>query len=415
MVKRLLAIGFIFCCTTVAWAILGATINARTDGSRTTLRGKVASVWGAPQEQSAPSAAFVQSVTHSTVTTVNGKRTETTTQKDQTIALPLESSRLEVALDLDYRQKGLLWYSTYRVGFAGQYAFRNSSAQEQNVTFTFRLPVADAVYDGLEMKVDNGQSPALARPVSNLGAAATVSARMAAGSTATLKVSYRSQGLDWWRYAFSNGVAHVRDFHLRVKTNFRDVDFAENTLAPVAKSELPGGWDLQWNYQNLVSGYKIAVVMPEKLQPGPLAGEISFFAPVSLFFFFFILLILTTLRNIDLHPMNYFFLAAAFFSFHLLLAYLADRISIHWAFAISSMVSVFLVASYLRLAVGPRFALVEAAGAQLIYLVLFSYAFFFQGLTGLAVTIGAILTLFLVMQLTARIRWTEVFAGARPS
>ena len=57
-----------------------------------------------------------------------------------------------------------------------------------------------------------------------------------------------------------------------------------------------------------------ALDMPEKLQPGPLAGKISFFAPVSLFFFFFLMLIITTLRGIDLHPMNYFFLAAAFFS-----------------------------------------------------------------------------------------------------
>jgi hypothetical protein len=52
------------------------------------------------------------------------------------------------------------------------------------------------------------------------------------------------------------------------------------------------------------------------LQPGPLAGQISYFAPVSLFFFFFLIFIITTLRGIDLHPMNDFFLAAAFFAFH---------------------------------------------------------------------------------------------------
>jgi hypothetical protein len=44
-------------------------------------------------------------------------------------------------------------------------------------------------------------------------------------------------------------------------------------------------------------------------------------------------------------------------------------------------------------------------------LVLFSYAFFFKGYTGLAVTIGAIITLFVVMQMTGRIRWAEKFAG----
>src|ERR1044071_3094011 len=152
------------------------------------------------------------------------------------------------------------------------------------------------------------------------------------------------------------------------------------------------------------------MAMPEKLQPGPLAGRISFFAPVSLFFFFFLMFIITTMRGLELHPMNYFFLAAAFFAFHLLLAYMVDHVSIHTAFAASSVVSIFLVISYLRLVVGTRFAAREAGLAQFIYLVMFSYAFFFKGFTGLAVTIGSILTLFVVMQITGRVRWDEKFA-----
>jgi len=193
-------------------------------------------------------------------------------------------------------------------------------------------------------------------------------------------------------------------------TNFKGIDFPENTLSPTEKQETPDGWKLDWTYKNLLSGFQIGMQMPQILQPGPLAGQISYFAPVSLLFFFFILFILTTLRSIELHPMNYFFLAGAFFSFHLLLAYLVDHISIHAAFVICSLVSIFLVVSYLRLVVGMRFAAVETATAQFLYLVLFSYAFFFEGYTGLTVTIGAVLTLFFVMQITGRIRWSEKFA-----
>jgi len=69
------------------------------------------------------------------------------------------------------------------------------------------------------------------------------------------------------------------------------------------------------------------------------------------------------------------------------------------------VVSLFLVVSYLRIAIGPRFAFVEAGLTQLVYLVGFSYAFFLDGFTGLTITIGAVLTLFVVMQLTARIDW----------
>ena len=70
--------------------------------------------------------------------------------------------------------------------------------------------------------------------------------------------------------------------------------------------------------------------------------------------------------------------------------------------------------SYLRLVVGTRFATREAALAQFIYLVAFSYAFFLKGFTGLAITIGSIITLFVVMQVTGRIRWKDKFATAGP-
>ena len=229
-----------------------------------------------------------------------------------------------------------------------------------------------------------------------------------------LTVKYRSQGLDSWRYHFGDEVSQVRNFQLKMTTNFKDIDFADNSLAPLQKKPLKDGWELTWESKNLLSGFQIGMIMPEKLQPGPLAGRISYFAPVSLLFFFFMMFIITALRGIELHPMNYFFLACAFFAFHLLLAYLVDHISIHTAFVICSVISLTLVISYLRLVVGIRFAAVEAGVAQLIYLVLFSYAFFFKGFSGLAVTIGSILTLFVVMQLTGRIRWSEKFVSRAP-
>jgi inner membrane protein involved in colicin E2 resistance len=146
-----------------------------------------------------------------------------------------------------------------------------------------------------------------------------------------------------------------------------------------------------------------------------LASEISTFAPVSLFFFFFVVFILTVTRDIELHPMNYFFLAAAFFAFHLLLAYLVDHLDLYLSFVLASVVSVLLVVTYLRIVVGTRFALREAALAQTLYLVLFSFAFFFRGYTGLSITVGAILTLFVAMQMTGRVRWAEKFKSARPA
>jgi inner membrane protein involved in colicin E2 resistance len=406
MTKRIIAIAFIFVCTSVAWIVLGGTIFSRTYDSDSLSEDKVASTWGTKQNQGPPAASFKTSISRSEETLENGKKIVKAVQEEVVNNLPLESSSVNVDLNLEHRQKGLLWYSTYKVAFSGLYGFRNTSEREQIVDFTLQFPTPQAIYDDLVFTVD-GNPVAL----SNENNAATASVKIAPGKTTQLTIGYNSQGLNEWRYSFgSANVTQVRDFSLRMNTNFKDIDFPENTLSPSEKHETGSGWDLRWSYKSLLSGYEIAMVMPEKLQPGPLAGKISFFAPVSLFFFFFLMLIITTMRGIDLHPMNYFFLAAAFFSFHLLLAYLVDHVSIHSAFAISAVVSVFLVVSYLRLVVGMRFASREAALAQFIYLVMFSYAFFLKGFTGLSITIGSVLTLFVVMQITGRIHWADKFA-----
>ncbi len=400
-IRYLIAIIFIFLATSAAWAILGATVFARTYERSDSLRSRVQSIWGAPQNQKPPAASYTQPEAVAANTKEGKPETVMATYQ-----LPLNSTRAQAQLELEPRQKGLLWYSTYRVRFDGRYEFVNDTPQARTVTVAFPLPGDNAIYDDLIVKL-NGTTVPLRIDRSVVKAETP----LPAGGKLVVEAAYRSQGLDSWAYTFGDAVTPVKDFQLTATTDFAEPDFPDNSLSPTAKQRAGGGWQLTWAYKHLVSGHNVHIEMPQITQPGPLAGRISFFAPVSLFFFFFILLMITVLRRIELHPMHYFFLAAAFFAFHLLLAYLADHISIHLAFAVSAAVSLFLVISYLYRVVGIRFAAVEAGIAQLIYLVLFSYAFFFEGYTGLAVTIGAILTLFAAMQLTAKVRWAELGAA----
>ena len=411
MVKRILAIIAIFVCSCVAWMILGTSIFLRTDSAGTLLSGRVASAWGSAQEQHPPTITYLHPQQKMVEVEEDGKKVKKNETVQVATHVPLEASQIRADFHIDYRQKGLLWFSAYRVGFGGAYKMTNPTDQEQNFTITLPLPAQQAVYDNVEISLDGRKLP-----LEFAGSSVVAHGNVAARAVGQVETAYRSQGLDNWSYRFSedNQVGRAKDFHLLATTDFSGFDFPENSLAPTEKRDTGKGWELKWDYQNLVSGFNIALKMPQKLQPGPLAGRISYFAPVSLFFFFFLVFILSTLRGIDLHPMNYFFLACAFFAFHLLLAYLCDHISIHAAFLVSSVVSVLLVVSYLRLVVNARFAVVDAGLAQLIYLVLFSYAFFFEGYTGLAITVGAILTLFVVMQMTGRIRWEERFVKSTP-
>ena len=190
-------------------------------------------------------------------------------------------------------------------------------------------------------------------------------------------------------------------------------DETAGTGSPTEREREKTGWSLIWNYPDVIGGLPIGMDMPKALNPGDVAIRITYFAPVSLLFFFAVLLILSLVLGINLHPMNYFFLAAGLFAFHLLFAYLVDLIPLNAAFAVASGISLCLVSGYLFLAAGRSFVRL-AALAQFTYMGLFSYSFFFDGLTGLTITIGAILTLAILMATTAKIDWTDKFASKPP-
>jgi hypothetical protein len=408
---RLVAVGFIYSCTAIAWSVLGTSVVQRTGASDERLAQEVARLWGGRHEQPAPRAWLQRP--REVQENVNDKdeagRTivrSVTKTVIEPVAVPLDSSRITVGLQLDQRRKGLLWYDTYAVAFGGQYRLHNPEDVPRTVVVELPFPSPQAIYDGFSFTVNGQEAP----PISDLGRGASVRAVLPPGGEAAVAVTYRSRGLGEWMYAFGPGVGQVRDFQLDMTTDFAAIDFPAGTLSPSSRTAQDGGWRLSWRFDSLVTGQKIGMDPPDRLNPGPLAARITFFAPVSLLFFMTVMVMLGMLRGRSLHPMNYFFLAAAFFSFHLLLAYLVDHVDLPVAFGAAALTSIFLVVSYLRLVGGMRFALLEAGLAQLVFLVLFSYAFFFEGYAGLNVTLGAVATLFVLMQLTGRVNWEEVLS-----
>lgn len=404
MLKRLLAIAVIFCGASLAWAILGGTLLTRTDQSDSSQTSRLTAQWGSKQTQTPPE------VTARIVADVYNKDKKTLEHAYQDAAVPFRRSRIAVDLDLEQRQKGLLWYNLYAVRFSAHYVVRNDTNSRQ-LALHFPFPSSDGTYTDFTCAIGG-------RPIRNATEVTRGKALfdLAPGKETTIDVAYRSRGMESWNYRFGDGVQPVDDLDLTMTTNFGGYDFPAQTLLPSAEDRFKDPrtgrdrWLMRWNFGTLVTGNGIGVSVPYPLQPGPLAERITFWAPVALLFYFFVMLVITTLRNIDLHPVNYFFLASAFFAFHLLFAYLVDRIPLGLAFVICSLVSMALTISYLRLVVGLRFAAVESGLAQLIYLVLFSFALFNEGWSGLSITIGVIATLFVVMQVTGRIRWSERFA-----
>lgn len=405
MKRNIAALIFIFICTSVAWMILGGITTARTHEQDNKLKAAVGQLWGTVQMQYAPYV-YYQTQKETKVKTVRGSETIEET-KVETFDHPvtLEGSDIAVDFKLEHRKKGLLWYSVYGITFNGSYTVSNHTGKHRIFYFEYTFPTMDGIYDNFSLSVD-GMKVREFKPVA--GRIVEVIS-IGPGQVKNVMITYKSQGMDEWWYVFGSGVSHIRNFELTMTTDFDKIDFSENSVSPTQKIKENKGWQLGWQYDDLISGIQISLAMPQKVNPGPFVSKVTFFAPISLFLFFFLMFIITALKDVRIHPMNFFFIAAAYFSFHLLLAYLADHIDIHISLLISSVVSIFLVISYMRVVVGSKFAFLETGVSQFVYLVLFSYTFFLTGYTGLAITVLCIVTLFIVMQLTAKIDWEKQF------
>lgn len=418
-VLRILALVFVFCLASVAWMGLGGIMSSRTSRQGVELVGRVHDLWGQPQAQQAPTLTFSWSELVTTADPLVDERGRAVLGPDGQPIMKQQwvthtrpqrpaGTDLVVDLDLDQRRKGLMWYSLYDVDFTGTWTWTCDEPVPGTLSFVLQLPVATGSYDAFALEVDGEDVSSRAVPVNGQ---IQVDLPVQPGQALTFRVHYRSRGMDQWSYHPTSGAGQVDAFSLVATTDFADIDFPAYTMSPSTRQQKDGGWVLSWTFDRLVTGDGMGVTMPSRIQPGPLAAEMAFSAPVSLGLFMLWITVLGLLKGIEVHPVNHLFLAAAFFSFHLLFGYTADHLPVEQAFALASVVSVVLVTSYLRLVVGPRFALVEAGLAQLLYLVGFSLAHFWEGFTGLTVTVLGIVTLFALMQLTGRIRWARVLSG----
>ncbi len=391
---RFFAIAAIFALASIAWLTLSGTLQYRTASLGRSLQEKVNSLWGpSSPEQLAPLAV-----------PPNADRGSSEASG------PLSS---QVLADFEHhnRYKGLLWFSTYSLTFSGTYKFAagGPAGGEAGKAWKVFMSIPQEC-EQVRVQLDQQDVPKRYVP----GEASTLSVDLPAdGKEHVVAVAYeKARGRDRWSYrpAAAGQAGSLRDFSMTVKTNFEDIDYPDGSSSPsMPAQQIDGGKQATWKMDSDRTSKWMGIEMPRRADAGPIAARMSYFAPVSLLFFYTVLFTLVVLKKIPLHPMHYLFIAAGFFAFHILMAYLVDLINIHKAFWICAAVSVLLVVSYLRLVAGMKFAVLYAGAAQLVFLIGFSYAFFWTGYTGLAITIAAIVTLFVLMQATGRLNWNEVF------
>lgn len=398
---RFFAIAMIYGAVSVAWLVLGTTIEYRTRDLSASLSEEINARWG-PEAliQKAPTQ-FVQVVR----TTTHGEVREWADPSD-----PIQSA-VKVAFKHNHRYMGLIWFSTYTVEFEGAYTVSRQGGGNAPEQFVFELPGDAPAFEDLGVTID-GKACDLAEVKRGDRLAVPLPP---GAEEQVIAVTYRTQGRNRWLYDLGRsgeGTAMVKKFALTATTDFREIDYPKGSASPTPDPAraTDGGMVAEWKFENRSTRQQIGIEMPQRANAGPIAGRMAFYAPVSLFFFFTVMFTIVVLKKIPLHPMHYLFISAGFFAFHILMAYLVDKIDIRAAFWICAVTSTFLVVNYMRLVAGARFATLYVGLAQLVYLVGFSYAFFWTGWTGLTIVIVAIITLLILMMATGRVSWDEVFS-----
>lgn len=384
--RQILAVALIFAGLTVAWYILGASLALRTDQHGATIDEAIEKLWGPPLLQNQPKV-----TQHNSDAPNDGRE--------------MQPARSEILVKLSYqpKRKGLFRYRTFQVEVSASYLIRNSTATTQAMDLEFPLP-ADTSYsdfkleiDGTSKDIDPNQEGIVSTPLELLP-----------GAERSVRIQYKTQGRNRWEYRFQD-IQRVENFHLAITTDYDDIDFPLGTASPNGnRTQLHPGWEFHWNYAKWLNPPGVGMEMPRIVNPGRIAARVTYFAPIALLFFFAVLTILCALRSLRLHPMHYLFLGTACFAFQLLFAYSVDLLPPIAAFCIAAIVSLGLNLCYLGALANWALA-IRAGLAQFAYLVLFSYSFFFEGLTGITITVGSIVTLGFIMMATVKAPWEQIF------
>ncbi len=391
---RVVIVIMIFLVATIAWNILGFATAMRGDKSQKSLRNSVSSLCGSALNQHEPK--FIIKNDIKKIIDKKSKKREV-----EKLKLP-SASDIQVDFKLEHRKKGLIWFPIYDCKFTGKYTLENNTKSKQQIILNFKYPAEKATYNDFSIKVDDQLMPLGTEFSQSL----KIPFELQAQSKKNITIYYQMRGTNEWLYTPNK---LIKNLNMTVSTDFKDIDFLDGSTAPTTLKKSATGCTAQWKATNLISDYGMGIDMPNKLNPGEIVPRITFFAPVCLLFFFVVLATISILRKIDIHPMHYLFTAAGFFAFNLLFAYLVDLINIHIAFGISAVVTLLLVNLYLKGALKERFPSMFAFLAQLVYLILFSYSFFFKGITGLSVAVVSVITLAILMRLTIDVNWSTVF------
>ena len=286
--------------------IVSAQVEGRADFANTELAQGVEDRWGEPVRQPAPSMRVVESGSVFT----------------ELKPMPFDSQHVRVDAAMNYRKRGLRYFSGFDFTFRTDYTYLNRSTHDEDVAFIFPIEFnkSQVLLSDVELTV-NGK-PAQAELKEN-GTCLLWTGRVPGGAQVAFTLGYKARGLGSFIYRLDPSLA-ARDIavHLSV-TGGDNFDFPEGTLSAQSITQTRDALAFDWRYSALESGVTLGLILPSEKSYDAIIATMArrAWAPFLSFFGLWFVLSLGARRRLMFYEVGLLSVTYAFF--FVLVAYLS--------------------------------------------------------------------------------------------
>lgn len=313
--------------------------------------------------------------------------------------------RGEVTIDVQarYARCGSAYYTCYEDTWDLAYVVKNRSEKTTQAKFRFPMPAEQSDYRDLSIRVDgkDWQENLVVESGSQ-----TWKMTMTPGQEVRVQVHFASTGTGHIRYstarmAYREEYKVVLQLHPDLQQGQKRILW--NDLTPLFGGMKPTNrealvaWEpakdgdpivLEWNLKSVLATRDVGVVLPEMTQPGMYAARLLHEAPWGLALFVFALAVTWTLLGREEFLLSLGILAASYFLFYTLTAYLSEHLTSFAAcFALGALATLAVSGAYVWLGWGRKYEAHQTTALVAVLTIYYPLAVILDDYTGLMVQV----------------------------
>ena len=275
----------------------------------------------------------------------------------------------------------------------------------------YKLPSKKTVFNDFKIIINNNELEKI--NIDNKTGKIISNIQFKEGDFNKIQISYTAKGLEYWKYTFGENIKKIIDFNLEISTDLKKIIFPKDCLPVIQKIESENNIKLRWNYKNLLLGYNLGIMMPQKINPGKLAMQLSFSGPIVFLLFLIFLFFILSYDNKEFIIIDYFFIALSFIIFHITFSFTVKYLDIYFSLILALIISLLISGFYMRFINGIKFTIINILIPQSFYLIMLFFSFIFKEFTGLIISASFIITILISVIINIKSPKTKYYKNPR--